>query len=376
MAFTHAGTFSPFEPMSGDALLSLDSMEGLAEAPRAKADPWKTLPPGYAAAALIALAAYGIHYLPFPPFLTDGRRPISASIVAIAAAVLLRNVLTVPKSLMAGCKHIVRNAIPVAIVLTGAGLDLAQVVGAGPRAMGIVVASLAVAAAAAIWLGRLLGLSPAAAALLGSGTAICGTSAIVAAAPLVDARDEDVTLSVGAVSLLGLVLMFLLPLAGAALDLSQRQFGVWAGVSIHAVPQVIAAGFTYGGEAGTIATLTKLARVALLAPFLIVLMMLRGRKDGRSIHPAKLVPGFLWGFLILAALHTMRLVPSLDWERHGVRLPLPEIGNWLLTLAMAAIGLEVNLRLLIHAGGRALLAGAGATLILCAASLWLVRLLM
>jgi uncharacterized integral membrane protein (TIGR00698 family) len=374
MASPHAGTYSPFEPMSEDALLSLGSMEGLAEIPVAKRKTDSILP-GYAAAGLVWVIAYLVHYLPFPPFLVDGRRPISASIIAILAAVVLRNLFPVPKHLMAGCKHAVRNLIPAAIVFTGAGLDLARVASVGWHALAIVLAGMAVAALAAFQLGRMLNLSRTTSLLLGAGTAVCGTSAIVAAAPLVDAQDEDLTLSVGTVSLLGLVLMFALPLAGGLLSMSQQQFGVWAGASIHAVPQVVAAGFTFGPDAGTLATLVKLARVALLAPFLLVLTMLSGRAEGAGINARKLIPGFIWGFLALAILQTLHLVPAFAWEG-GAKLPVSEIGNWLLTLAMAAIGLEVNLRLLARVGGRALLAGLGATLVLCGATYGMIRLLL
>lgn len=360
--------------MSEDALLSLGSMEGV-EIPAPKAKTSKQILPGYVAAALVGAIAYGIHYLPFPPFLVEGRRPVSASIIAILVALAARNLLTVPAKLMPGCKDIVKRVIPAAIVLTGAGLDLTRVTSIGAGAFGVVVASMAAAAAAAVWIGRALGLSRAASLLIGSGTAVCGTSAIVATAPLIEAEDDDLTLSIGTVSLLGLLLMFLLPVTGGLLNMSQQQFGVWAGTSIHAVPQVVAAGSTYGADAGSLATLVRLARVALLAPFLLILVSLAGRRDGSSINARKLIPSFIWGFFLLAVLHTLRLTPSLLWENgSGVfKLPFSEVANWLLTLAMAAIGLEVNVRLLIQSGGRAIAAGGVATLVLCALSWWLIR---
>jgi len=206
-------------------------------------------------------------------------------------------------------------------------------------------------------------------------------SAIVAAAPLVDAEDEDITLSVGTVSLLGLILMFALPAIAALIGLDQRAFGIWAGSSIHAVPQVVAAGFTYGPEAGALATLVKLARVALLAPFLLCLTFLtRGAGTG-NIPVFRLIPPFVWGFLALAVINTLGLMPALvvqplGWDHTAtVRLGpwLVEAGNWLLTLAMAAIGLEVNLRLLIRVGAKGLAAGVAAMIVLCAASLLLIR---
>lgn len=372
---THAGTISPFEPMSDEALLSLGSMEGLAETAGAGARV-KPVWPGYLAAAILAAIAYSIHYLPFAPFLSGNRRPISASIIAIIAAVAVRNLFPVPRAILAGCKHIVRTVIPGAIVLTGAGMNLVHAANTGLPVLAIIAVSMTAAAASAIWFGRLLGLTSKTSALIGAGTAVCGTSAIVAAAPLVQAEDEDLTLSVGAVSLLGFLSMFLLPAAGSWLDLSQQQFGVWAGASIHAVPQVVAAGFTYGDEAGAMATLVNLARVALLAPFLLCLAFVGGRSSGTRPAVRAMIPGFVWGFLLLAVLHTLRLLPALSWDDFGTRLAISEIANWLLTLAMAAIGLEVNLKLLVRAGGMALAAGAAATAVLCATSFALIRALL
>lgn len=362
--------------MSDEALLSLGSMEGLAEPSPGSRTKLKSIWPGYLAAVITAAIAYLIHYLPFAPFLSGNRRPISASIIAITAAVLVRNLFPVPRAILTGCKHIVRNVIPAAIVLTGAGMDLVRVVATGLPVLAIIIASMTAAAASAIWFGRLLGLTAKTSSLIGAGTAVCGTSAILAAAPLVEAEDEDLTLSVGAVSLLGFLTMFLLPAAGSWLSLPQQQFGVWAGTAIHAVPQVVAAGFTFGPEAGAIATLVKLARVALLAPFLLCLTLFAGRANGARVEIRRMIPGFVWGFLLLAVLHTLRLLPALSWDDFGTKLPISEIANWMLTLAMAAIGLEVNLKLLVRAGGMALAAGAAATVVLCATSLLLIRALL
>jgi len=372
MAVSYLGTYSPFEPLSEQAMLSLGSMEGLDYAPKKKSV-WRANTPGYAMAAGIAAAAFGVHAVP-------ALRPVSASIIAIVLAVLLRNLFTVPPNVLAGCKHVVRNVIPVAIVCAGAGISLTRVAGVGWRSLVITMVCMALALASAVLASRWLGLSRRTGILLGAGTAICGTSAIVAVAPLIEAEDEDVTLSVGTVSLLGLILMFALPLAGRLLGMGQDAFGVWAGTSIHAVPQVLAAGFTYGPEAGTLATLVKLARVTLLAPFMLLLTLVL-RADRVSTQYARLIPPFVWGFLTLAVLNTLGLLPVLGFPSTGVLSSLSvrlgtwlvEAGNWLLTLAMAAIGLEVNLRLLVRVGGRALLAGFMAVVVLCLASLGLIR---
>src|SRR5205807_8098122 len=115
--------------------------------------------------------------------------------------------------------------------------------------------------------------------LLGVGTAICGGTAIVATAPVIEAEEKDVVFSVATVTLLGLIAMFSLPIIGHMLELSSKAFGIWAGLAIHQTPQVVAAGFAYSNEAGQTATIVKLARVCLLAPvvFLIGLVYARNK---------------------------------------------------------------------------------------------------
>lgn len=232
--------------------------------------------------------------------------------------------------------------------------------------------------AAAIWFGKLLGVWRRTALLIGAGTAICGTSAIVAVAPLIEAEDQDIMLSIGTVNILGLGLMFLMPAIGGLLHMNDEAFGVWAGTSIHAVPQVVAAAFAYSSQAGALATLVKLVRVTLLAPFLFVLGFLYARRRGPTIaiHYTRLVPAFVYGFLALALLNTLSLLPVLQFRFGSASLSdlLVNLGEVLLTLSMAAMGLEVNIRFLARVGGAAVLTGAAASVILCLVSLLLIRL--
>jgi uncharacterized integral membrane protein (TIGR00698 family) len=387
-----AARTASYHPISAEALISLDSMEGVYRLPMVETRPAAAAParrlqtwPGYALAAAVAAAAYGVHYLPFPPFEVSGpagiRRPVSAAILAILGGIVARNLLPLPASVLESSKGLARTIIPITIVLTGAGLNLATLASAGAPSIAITVICILAATAAAIWFGRLLGLTGRTPVLLGAGTAICGTSAIVAVAPLVEAEDDEVMLSIGTVNVLGLLLMFLLPIAGAFLALDNQAFGVWAGTSIHAVPQVIAAGFAYSPAAGALATLVKLVRVAMLAPFMFLLGIwyARRRHSGQpKIHYARLVPPFVWGFLLLAILNTAGLLPVMQFRFGNLALSkfLAEAGELLLTLSMAAMGLEVNARLFAKVGGKALAAGTLASIALCAVSLLLIRLLL
>jgi uncharacterized membrane protein YadS len=152
------------------------------------------------------------------------------------------------------------------------------------------------------------------------------------------------------------------------LHVTPAAFGIWAGVTVHAVPQAVTTGFAYGAQSGALATLVKLVRVTLLAPFLVVLAFLVPRKGAR-LRYATLLPRFVWGFLALAVINTFHLLPALTFQplgsAAGWQMPLStllsEAGNVLLTLSMAAMGLEVSVRFLLRTGFAALVTGAVAS---------------
>lgn len=348
-------------------------------------NPW----PGWAAAAAVTAIAYAIHYLPFAPFRVEAasglRRPVSAAILAIFVGAIAASLLKIEERVREGVKDVVRKTIPLTIVLTGASLSFANARAIGLRACGVIVGTMLVALGAAWVFGKMLGVRPRTSLLIGSGTAICGNSAIVAIAPLIDAEDRDLMLSMGAINVLGLVLMFASPLIGVAIGLDDSGYGVWAGSTIHAVPQAVAAGFAFSEKAGGLATLVKLVRVAMLAPLLIVLAFAyrhsrKGKENaGVTIHYGRLIPPFLWGFFGLFLLNTLRWLPALQFASgYSVNLAdvLAEVGNISLAVSMAAMGLEIDLKMFVKLGGTALAVGALASAASCVASWAMIRLLL
>jgi uncharacterized integral membrane protein (TIGR00698 family) len=389
--------------LSPETLRSLGSMEGAyvlpiverqkrgpaAPAPSKKLNPW----PGWAVAAAVTAIAYAIHYLPFPPFRVEGasgvRRPVSAAILAIFAGALAAGILPLSnaasRQIFEGAKHAVRRTIPLTIVLTGATLSFANATAVGFRACAVIIATMTAAMASAWIFGKMFGVWPRTALLIGAGTAICGNSAIVAVAPLIDAEDRDLMLSMGAINVLGLALMFVSPFIGGAIGFDDNGYGVWAGSTIHAVPQAVAAGFAFSEKAGGVATLVKLVRVALLAPLLLVLAFGYARsrqgkdKAGVTVHYGRLVPPFLWGFFGLFLLNSLRLLPVLQFQSgYSVNLAevLAEAGNITLALSMAAMGLEINLKMFVKVGGAAVAVGAAASITACVVSWVMIRALL
>jgi uncharacterized integral membrane protein (TIGR00698 family) len=372
-----------FQSLNAEALASLASMEGL-DAPAPGAAVFVTRPPakaspqwyGYAASAAVAAIAYLAHTY---------YAPLSAAIVAILLGALIRNLSLVPPQILEGCKNLVKRTIPATIVLTGATLNLADLAKGVPY-LAVVMAAVIVGTLAAILAGRILGASQKTSMLIGAGTSICGNSAIVAVAPVLHAADDDLLLSVGTINVLGLAIMLLLPLAGSGLSMAPESFGVWAGATVHAVPQAVTAGFAFGPEAGALAALVKLVRVSLLAPYVLFLALwIRRTEQGEGkVRYASLIPPFLWGFAAFAVIRTLALWPELVFQPLGASQPsriavapaLATLGNLLLTLSMAAMGLEVNLRHLLRTGGPAMVTGLVTSGIQCLVTWLLIRILL
>jgi uncharacterized membrane protein YadS len=197
------------------------------------------------------------------------------------------------------------------------------------------------------------------------------------------------------VTLLGLIAMFALPVLGNVLALSQKAFGVWAGLAIHQTPQVVAAGFAYGETAGQTATIVKLARVCLLAPvvFCIGLVYARqrlaesGAKDRRKVSYINLFPMFVLGFLGMALLKTCGLLAEVTVHVPGGKVFDPAtytfgLGDWaeriskfLVTISMAGVGLETKFAAMRQTGLKPFAASLVAVLIVAGLILALIKLL-
>lgn len=349
--------------------------------------------PGLALCAAIALAAGALQSLPFPPFtLADGTHPVDGILLAIVLGMTARQLVTPPPWLTSGIQAAAKKVLPFGIVLLGAKLDFVDVMRVSGQALVINVTCVLVALAVTLWLCRRFAVPRNLAILITIGTAICGGTAIVVVAPVIEADDRDTAFAVGTVTLFGLIAIVAFPILGHALSLDDMQFGVWAGTGIHATPQVMAAGFAYSEAAGDIATIVKLVRVLLLAPMVVALGLWVAREKRRTqafhikqkVAFTTLFPPFVLGFLLVAAAASLRLLPSFTLHLEDSVLwsagDLPVSISWLaktlsmffVTMAMAGVGLGVNLRGLVKVGPKALYVGLVATLVLATFSAALV----
>lgn len=301
-------------------------------------------------------------------------------VLAILLGAVVRSAWTLPDSLEPGISFAATPLLEVAIVLLGAAVDLPLLLRAGPSlALGIITLVI-VGLAVGYGVARLLRLPPRLAALVATGNAICGNSAIAALAPVIGATAAEVTSAIAFTAVLGVGVVLGLPLLIAPLGLSDYQYGVLAGMSVYAVPQVLAATVPVSALAAQVGTLVKLVRVMMLGPVIILVSFVRARRErreaadsgvvsARAAHPTRPLPWFLVGFLALAALRTGGMIPD------PIAGQLASVSGVLTLVAMAGLGLGVDLRELRRAGPRVSLAAALAMLMLVTLGVLSIRML-
>ncbi len=236
--------------------------------------------------------------------LVPGVSPAAALVVGVAIGLGLGNPW--PKT----TPGLVKQGLALCVVGLGFGVDLGVVARVGAEGIVVTAMGILVTLVVGTLLGRLLGVDRVLALLITVGTAICGGSAIAAAAPVVAAKDEQVGVAIGTVFLLNAAALVLFPPLGHALGMAPETFGRWAALAIHDTSSVVGAASAYGGGALAIATTTKLARALWIAPLTLALSWHEGR-GGRAS-----VPWFIPAFLAAAALVTV--FPSLVGAGHVV----------------------------------------------------------
>jgi uncharacterized integral membrane protein (TIGR00698 family) len=253
-----------------------------------------------------------------------------------------------------GSKLCARPVLRIGVFLMGARLDFGLVAKVGPRVLLLDLVLICVGLVGIAWLARAFAVPAKLATLLAVGTSICGASAVVAAGAVTGADEEDVTLAVALCGILGTAGVLFYVLVGPWLPLSLTQLAILCGSTLHEVAQVIAAAFTWGNASGDLGTLVKLARVVLLAPALLALGILLRGPGVRYSWKEPPIPWFVIGFLALGVAGSFGGFPG------GNRALLSAASIFLMTCAMAAMGLHTQLGMIRRAGARVLYAGLAA----------------
>jgi uncharacterized integral membrane protein (TIGR00698 family) len=313
------------------------------------------------AVASIAIAAAETRVL--------GHPVIEALVVALLLGMIVRTAWRPSAAYEPGIRFSGKELLELSVVLLGISVDLPLLVRAGPALAVAIVAIVVVGLGVGVLIARALGLRPRMAILVACGNAICGNSAIAAVAPVIGADAEDVASSIAFTAILGVIVVLGLPLLIPPLGLTNYQYGVLAGLTVYAVPQVLAAAFPVSILSGEVATLVKLVRVLMLGPVVLFFALRSRERAGRVLSLTTLVPWFIVGFLALATLRASGLVPS-SWVA-----PARVVSTNLTIIAMAALGLSADVRAVAKAGSRVITAVSLSLLVLIALGISIIHLL-
>ena len=231
-----------------------------------------------------------------------------------------------------------RILLQTSVVLLGFGMNLKSIYEAGKDGIVLTIATIFGTLALGYALGRILKVRGRVSALISTGTAICGGSAIAAAAPGIEAEPEQISISLGTVFVLNAVALFLFPTIGHGIGLTQHQFGLWAAIAIHDASSVVGAAAAYGGEALATATTVKLARALWIAPVALMLMYLYRRKYPNA--KAKIaIPWFILLFLLAVTARTYAPL----WLQPSVFESLVNLAKAGMTVTLFLIGTSLTL---------------------------------
>ena len=257
-------------------------------------------------------------------------------------------------------KRLAKFLLQASVVALGFGMNLHQVLEAGRSGFAYTAGSITFAMLLGLGFGYLLHVGKKSAFLISAGTAICGGSAIAAVGPIADASEEEMAVSLGAVFILNSIALFLFPLVGYALHMTQSQFGLWSALAIHDTSSVVGATAKYGPTALAVGTTIKLARALWIVPLSLVTAV--AMKSKARIQ----WPWFILFFCLAALLNTV--LPEFN-SSFGVLNHLGKIG---LTVTLFLIGTGLNKQTLQRVGARPLLQGLALWIIVGAGSLALI----
>ncbi|CAM0999605.1 Sulfate exporter family transporter [Rhodanobacter sp. Root179] len=297
---------------------------------------------------------------------------IGGPVIGIVLGIVVGNTLPLGARYAPGIAFAGKKVLQWSIITLGFGLSLDQVAKTGLESLSVTLITMTMAFLSAWALGRWLGVHDKLMVLIGVGTAICGGSAIAAVTPIIRPDDHDTAFAISTIFLFNVVAVLLFPLLGHLMHLSDLGFGLWAGTAINDTSSVVAAGYSYSHAAGDYATIVKLTRATLIIPICLVLAFVVAARE-KSKHAeagsaghfslASIFPWFILWFLVASALRTAGLIPL------AIQPSIHLLAEFLIIVALTAIGLSANLRKMISSGPRPILLGLGVWIAVAVSSL-------
>ena len=244
-----------------------------------------------------------------------------------------------------GVQFAMKRILRLAVILLGLRLSLAEVMAVGPAGLVIVATSTISTFYFTCWLGGQLQVGRRLTQLIAAGTSICGASAVVATNAVVDGSEEDMAYAISTITGFGTLAMLTYPVIGNLLSLTPETFGIWSGASVHEVAQVIATAFQAGPVSGELATVVKLSRVLLIIPIMLSLGW-QSRRCLNSPNQTRTlpIPWFVVLFGVLVTINSLGIIPA------TTQVSILQLNQFLLCMALAAMGLETSLNQLLKLG--------------------------
>ncbi|GHD61538.1 YeiH family protein [Jeongeupia chitinilytica] len=292
---------------------------------------------------------------------------VGGPVIGIVLGLAVNNLWHPGERFRPGIGFAAKDILQWSIIALGIGLNFTQVAETGMQSLEVTLVTVATAFVSAVVLGKLLGVPDKLKILIGVGTAICGGSAIAAVTPILKPDDHETAFSISTIFLFNLVAVLLFPLLGHVLGLSDKGFGLWAGTAINDTSSVVAAGYSFSHLAGEYATIVKLTRATLIIPVCLAMaayMAHREHKHGAGDFSLKRIfPWFILWFVVASLLSTFGLIPAVlvPWAHH--------IAQFLIVVALTAIGLSSNLGQMRGTGVRPILLGLGVWVCVAGSSL-------
>ncbi|MGJ4948741.1 YeiH family protein [Bradyrhizobium sp. HKCCYLS20291] len=352
-----------------EKFVSSDQQSVASRSARARLRRHASLIPGLLLCLAVCIVSIGLEFFERRLF---AHPYVEALVLAILLGMAVRSFWKPSECWQAGIAFSAKRLLEIAVMLLGASISLSAIASSGGELLAAIAAVVVIALCLSFGLCRLLGLPTRLSILIACGNSICGNSAIAVVAPIISADGDDIASSISFTAILGVLTVLGLPLLIPLLQLSAKQYGILAGLTVYAVPQVLAATLPAGLVSAQIGTLVKLMRVLMLGPVVLILSLFASRFDDEgnprtSIGFVRLVPWFILGFLALATARSIELVPAVfvGW--------LTATSGFLTVVSMAALGLDVDVRVLANVGVRAAAAVSLSLLLLLAISVVVVH---
>jgi uncharacterized integral membrane protein (TIGR00698 family) len=292
--------------------------------------------------------------LAVPAWLLGEAVPVAGGpVVGILLGLIVTNLWKNKGPCGAGIKAASKRVLQMAIVLFGFQMNFKNVVELGGSAIILILAVISAAFIVAVFAGKALKIPFNEKTLIGVGTAICGGSAIAAAAPVIEAEEKEVVRAISTIFLFNIIAAFLFPALGRLFGMSDTVFGMWAGSAVNDTSSVVAAGYAFSDAAGTTATVVKLTRTIMIIPVTLIIALTKpgAKAGGRRVNILGTFPWFVLAFLLASVINTTGIIPAeipAFWSK---------MGKFLIVAAMVAIGFGCDIKELIKGGKKPILLG-------------------